>query len=284
MDYGKLAEQYGSFLVAIGGVSITVLTLVISIWHFRPASATPSQNDEGRSALIKALMIAMFCSFVGAHLMAETAAFIAGHDKGFGAKQFLLGSVNIFNAVTVLMFAVMLLATEYKKENQKLPGIRSVSAWVFRAVVICVLWWMVVSILWRMPPPHWGWAVGPFVLIVMVMGVIYAYIRQKGTKKKWALLRFTFWLIIGFTLCSLISFSCSLTDPKGAVFRLFSLISFSGSLPVPKGDEISGLDAIFFVSTITITSASLLCVSLPIKAETPAGKFTENTAALLGAI
>jgi hypothetical protein len=257
MDYGKLAELYGGFLVAIGGVSITVLTLVMSIWNLKIDSAIKgdgvSQNKQqveveravniNRSALIKALIVATFCSFVGAHLMAETAAFVVGHPKGFGARQFLLASMNIFIGVTLLMFALMLLATEYKKENQRLPGIRRLSVWVFVAVVFCVLWWMFVSIFWRMPPPHRVWTFLPALLVVLAMGVVYAFSWKKPAVME-ALLRHTFGLVISFILLSLIWFSCSL---------------YEGSLmPDAVGGSVGSGEAVFFVATITFTCVSLL--------------------------
>ena len=253
MDYGKLAEQYGSFLVAIGGVSITVLTLVMSIWHLRPDLATLGANEadvvNNRSALIKSLIIATFCSFVGAHLMAETAAFVSGQPKGFGARQFLVAGVNIFIAVTIVMFAIMLLTTEYKKENERLLGIRRMSKRVFGVVVVCVLCWMGVSILWRMPPKHWGWsAVLPFCLIAALF--VFSNYRwrkkkdtQEWTKKKARLLASTFAFIIVTTLVSLVYFSWSLYHPH------------------PAG-EVTWYEAAGFVFTITFTCGSLLSYGL----------------------
>lgn len=245
-DYGKLAELYGGFLVAIGGVSITVLTLVMSIWH-RPASGTLAESEvaiHNRAALIKALIIATFCSFVGAHLMAETAAFVAAHDKGFGARQFLLAGVNIFVGVTIVMFAVMLLATEYKKENQQLLGIRNMAKWVFGFVVLCVLWWMAVSILLRMPPTNKGWsAVLPFCLVAILMIGVFGIIwKKKGnTKALKYLLRGTFVVVIATTVLSLVFFSLSLSDPS---------------------EQITTRDAVFFVSTITLICSSLFCYGI----------------------
>jgi heme/copper-type cytochrome/quinol oxidase subunit 4 len=285
-DYGKLSEQYGSFLVAVGGVSITVLTLVLSIWHLRslPAKGEPTLVIEDRSnrvnnrpALITSLIIATFCCFVGAHLMAETSAFLFKLPKGLGARPFLFASVNIFTGVTVVMFSLMLLATEYRRDNQRNPGIRMMSLLVFVAVVASVLWWMVVSIRTRMPAPDQRFALfSPLGLIVVLLGlpyllllrgirrgiqrwkikksekwIEYKSIKFKSIKYKKAvyriLLPITFILITGFTVAS--------------------LVLFSGSLSEQNGGTIRDWDVMFFVFAITFT-----CVSLLISGYVMAGK------------
>lgn len=244
MDYGKLAEQYGGFLVAIGGVSITVLTLVLSIWHLK---RSPEENDtvstasSNRPALITSLIIATFCCFVGAHLMAETSAFISSITQGtalkanVGARQFLLASINIFIGVTVVMFAVMLLATEYRKEDESSPGIRTMSMLVFCAVVGSVLWWMFFTIVARMPVSNEIWLSYVAVALVAFVGGLLVGLATL-LKRSWTLTG-TFFLIVGFTFFSLIYFSLSL--------RQFSL-------------GLHRLDFAFFVAAITSTCIALM--------------------------
>ena len=74
VDYLKLSEQYATFLVAVGGVSITVLALVLS-WGSDPVE--PPAEIGSRSFLVAALIVATIACFIGAHMMAETAAFIS---------------------------------------------------------------------------------------------------------------------------------------------------------------------------------------------------------------
>jgi hypothetical protein len=127
VDYVKLSEQYGSFLIAIGGVSITVLSIVSAV--------SPSPTEGGaRSFLDAALILATVSCFIGAHMMAETAAFIIYFNERrkeqlpgnpaqgsppqrwtlfdaitFGKRLFLLASTNIFIAVMLVLFALVLL-------------------------------------------------------------------------------------------------------------------------------------------------------------------------------
>jgi hypothetical protein len=239
--YEKLAEQYGSFLVAIGGVSITALALVMTLWHVEKVEDKETMHN--RSAVIKALIVATFCSFVGAHLLAETAAFIAGGAEakyqGGGARQFLLASVNIFVAVPVVMFAITVLATEFRKK-QELVGLRLLSSGVFTAVVFCVLWWMIVSIFFRMSPrampPQIKFGLIGLVLAVATLSlVLYRSLRNRVESMAF-LLNITFALITLFSIASLIFCSRALYSP---------------------GDDPGLMEAGFFVSTVTFTCLAL---------------------------
>jgi predicted permease len=285
MNYGKLAEQYGSFLVAIGGVSITVLTLVLAMWHLKPDSSTSRENEadaNNRSTLIKALMIATFCSFVGAHLMAETAAFVGAKGNEFGVKQFVWASINIFIGVPVVMFAVMLLAREYKKDNQRLTGIRSIASWVFRAVVVCVFWWMCASVLWRMPSSV---RLPAFLLVAVILigMVVKRALRRKKNKEASKLLRKKNTEAMSIEtmerrrkkrreeMCRLrksnteaMELLLSRTFKAILVFTPFSLFMCSLALSDTSGGAVSLFDAICFVLAITCTCVSLFCVSLSI--------------------
>lgn len=81
VDYVKLSEQYASFLIAIGGVSITVLSIVSTIGSpstkVAQGLANESELTKYRSLFLSAaLIVSTVCCFIGAHMMAETAAFI----------------------------------------------------------------------------------------------------------------------------------------------------------------------------------------------------------------
>lgn len=229
INYGKLAEQYGSFLVAIAVVSITVLALVMYIWHLERSGGT----SENRSAVIKALIIAIFSSFVGAHLLAEAAAFIDPQYKGFGKRPFLLASVNIFIAVPVVMFAITILAREYKKQHEELIGLRKLPLYVFQAVVFCVLWWMVVSIFVRMPPEQPIWSVSALLIAALTVGVQIWRGKAKGKKL--------------------------LADPFGWIifFSVISLLYCSWVLSSSADDKIRGHEAFAFGFMVTFTCLKL---------------------------
>ena len=65
-DYAHLSGQYASFLSALGGISITVLTIVLAI--------KSTGRSKFFSVLVSALVVATMACFVGAHLMSQTAA------------------------------------------------------------------------------------------------------------------------------------------------------------------------------------------------------------------
>jgi len=68
-----MATQYASFLAAVGGVSITVLALILNLRNKPKAEAL----RFSRVFLITALIVATVSCFVGAHMLVETAAAIS---------------------------------------------------------------------------------------------------------------------------------------------------------------------------------------------------------------
>lgn len=158
VDYVKLSEQYAGFLVAVGGISITVLTLVLSVG---------SKLTEGASGpfLVLALVVATVCCFVGAHMMAETAAFISYSKerlknamprkiksrrvKRLGEHLFVLASINIFIAVALVSFALMLLslASHLKASH----SFKWISFLIFIIVVAGASYWVFLAAFHRTP-------------------------------------------------------------------------------------------------------------------------------------
>lgn len=217
VDFGKLSEQYAGFLAALGGISITVLALVLSLGSPRARSFTSVKTRANfRPALIAALIVATVSCFIGAHLMAETAAFVSQAaksvepDKSAGARLFLLASINIYIAVTVVIFALMLLTAEYRRGNENAAGIRKISTRVFCAVVLCVFCWMFLTAAWRIPAPRpWRAITIPFAAVAGSYLVLLRVLRGSPLWNRF-LLRLSFGLIIGFTVSSLIWFAISL--------------------------------------------------------------------------
>jgi hypothetical protein len=64
-NYGKLAAQYGSFLIAIGGVSITVLTVVLSAWRIKLQTG----NSEAKDEIDAAITVTCVCLGFSAYLL-----------------------------------------------------------------------------------------------------------------------------------------------------------------------------------------------------------------------
>ena len=101
VDYLKLCEQYVTFLVASAGVSITVLTLVLT-FGFKSETQDESAKEDDKSAekpdksaekevdlrlfLVAALIVLTVYCFTGAQMMTETAGFFS-HLKELSAKE-----------------------------------------------------------------------------------------------------------------------------------------------------------------------------------------------------
>jgi hypothetical protein len=141
-DYIKLSEQYASFLSALGGITVTVLTIVLAI--------KKTSKPKLFSALVSALVVATLACFVGAHLMAQTAALTkkkepvvqaaaasqtqkaeqlgdkqqrdagsAEDKKPMVARHFVYASVNVYFALMLVAFSLMLLPETYIRVSEK---------------------------------------------------------------------------------------------------------------------------------------------------------------------
>ena len=144
----ELAKQYASFLAALGGVSITVLTLVLTI-------RLNTNKPELHSVLVTSLIVATFACFTGAHLMAQTAAFLNKDPSGI--RYFLIASANIFIAPVLIIFSLSLLPPTYLPEEVAATQLkakadpynnltRQIARWVFYSVVIGEIAWLVVTL------------------------------------------------------------------------------------------------------------------------------------------
>jgi hypothetical protein len=154
-DFRKLAGQYASFFTALGGVCITVLTLILAL------ERVPNRADL-HSVLVASLIVATVVSFIGAHLMAETAACIrqpaprpetsllssANGSPGWeqetpqwvGGRLFLLASINIYLGAILTSFSLMLLPAAYDKLNAR--DITLITLTVFLVVLVSAYYWM----------------------------------------------------------------------------------------------------------------------------------------------
>lgn len=143
-NYLNLSGQYASFLAALGGISITVFALVLAL-KFIPG------KSRCYAALVISLVVATLACFAGAHLMSQTAALIEpqqttvqvsgvkqGQDNAqlagdaqlanaaqatktdapstrhlLGARHFVYASVNVYFALMLFGFSIMLLPEAY---------------------------------------------------------------------------------------------------------------------------------------------------------------------------
>jgi hypothetical protein len=147
VDYLKLSEQYAGFLVAIGGVSITVLALVLS---FGSDTNTPVRINS-RSFLVVALVVATITCFIGAHMMAETAAYIQFYKnlhQTTGERLFLLASTNIFTATILVLFALMLIPASSGRVHT--PSLAPILIAVFLIIAAVILLWLILAVNYRL--------------------------------------------------------------------------------------------------------------------------------------
>lgn len=196
VDYAKLSEQYGGFLVAAGGVSITALAVLLSLT--RNSGPSPQQTLEvsvahekvetARLFLVAALIVGTVSCFAGAHMMAETAAFFTQltrkrwHFKAaLGQRLFVLATAHVFMAIGLILFAVVLLPT-VTADARLVDGMKLISPWVLIAVLLGALVWMVFATFERTPTIGTdlyviaiGLAIGLGMGLVMGTGRIWPY-------------------------------------------------------------------------------------------------------------
>jgi len=208
VDYLLLSQQYANFLVAVGGVSITVLTLVLAF----PTSPKLAKGNVG-SFLVLALVVATVCCFIGAQMMAETTAFISYSSKektakaqqseeispeeiqqkiSLGKRLFLLASINIFLAIILVSFALMLLSATFKLPDA--DGIQSISLVVFVIVVLAALYWMVLGVLYRIDVNS-----GLAIFLPIGIGIVFCLILcffPLPNKSCWWLMVFCWWWLM----------------------------------------------------------------------------------------
>jgi hypothetical protein len=205
VDYAKLSEQYASFLVAAGGVSITVLTLVLGL----SSPPTTITEENARLFLVASLTAATVSCFIGAHMMAETAAFFT-HPKPtdktlpdnipLGRRLFVLASSNIFIAISLVLFSIVLLPTATGKVELA-ASLKLISHVIFLGVLLGALFWMAFAAIDRMDVGAKGWyAIAVALAIGLVTGILYC-----KSKELWPQVIFIF--IVGFTAVSLIYFA-----------------------------------------------------------------------------
>ncbi|HEY0377742.1 MAG TPA: hypothetical protein VGC87_12525 [Pyrinomonadaceae bacterium] len=138
-DYLNLSGQYASFLSALGGISITMLAIVLAIRN--------PDKTEFFAVLVNTLLVATLACFVGSHLMAQTAAMKSkeqkppasvappnanpadaeqesppraqetspGDKKPLVVRYFVYASVNVYFALMLVSFAMMLLPSAFLK-------------------------------------------------------------------------------------------------------------------------------------------------------------------------
>ena len=271
VDYLKLSDQYASFLVAVGGVSITALALVLS---FGSESIRRVPRVFLVAALVAALVVATASCFIGAHMMAETAAFITyAKDKAKDAKDakdkakekakekaerelddnalqsdspsteeivsgqrlFVLASTNIFVAVMLVLFALMLLPAASGIVDA--ASITPISVSVFGFVGIGAIIWMILAAINRTPPPN-GWYITAATIIVDALWILGLYVCFKKYLKY--LLWASFIPIILATVALLIYFACTFND----------------------GGKVHDRDIIVFSLIITLSCISLVAASI----------------------
>jgi hypothetical protein len=246
IDYVKLSEQYASFLVAVGGVSITALAVVLSLTH-------ELTKEEAGSFLVLALVAATVCCFIGAHMMAETAAFISyakitfeyktqpreipAAGEPLGKRLFLLASTNIFIAIALVLFGLTLLPAASNLPDA--ASIRLISFLIFVAVLAGASYWMCLAAVHRMEG-SWG-AILP-AGIVGAAWAFFLYLFQ--SHKNW---------VLGLTFVPIVLIS--------VILLIYFASIFKNSHRVPAR-EVGPGDIRFFTIAITLSYASLLVAAV----------------------
>jgi len=163
-------------------------------------------------------------------MMAETASFIS-EPRGAesGERLFLLASINIFIAVILVAFSLLLLPATLGKLKSEF--ITPISAVVFGSVVFGALWWVFHGVVYRMPaslglldaiPGIIAGGILAYYLYYFLLSEKYMYSRSISIDWKFALgdeaksrkylLNLTFMPVIVFTVFSHIYFAYTFED------------------------------------------------------------------------
>lgn len=235
VDFAKLSEQYAGFLVAAGGVSITVLTLVLGLSF--ESKNPPAKEKSARLFLVTALIVATVSCFVGAHMLAETAAFFAelngemesSAGSPLGRRMFVLATAHIFISVALILFAILLLPTATGRIDLA-AGIDAISQVAFPAILIAALGWMILAARDRSPVGESSWWVIAVAILIGLSGIFSCYLPAES------LAQGIFTFIVAFTAISLLYFAY--------IFKTGQVL--------PPGLELGA-----FISAITLSYAGL---------------------------
>jgi hypothetical protein len=296
VDYMKLSELYAGFLIAIGGVSITVLSIVSAIG----SDTKKTQTEELASSFLgAALIVATVSCFIGAHMMAETAAFIRhfreeltkaqpmkintprwGTEEWtpsvaikFGKRLFLLATTNIFVSVILVLFAIVLLPAAKGTARNILP----IYFMIFALVGGGTLYWMYLASKFRVPVNK-SWIPITF---SGVAGLVWGFGFGFGIKfpgvaidpnspTTGCLLLITFTPIVLFIVTALVYFASifkrgnQARRPRFVIRRrlnnFFPRLYKDGSKA--RNPEVSRFDIGLFGCAVTISYASLIVASV----------------------
>lgn len=200
IDNIELAKSYGGFMVALGGVSITVLTLVLTL-------KKEISNPRLFLFLTAALIVATIVCFVGAQGMAETSAIPATVPAG-ARRLYMVASVNVFIAAALFMFSLMLLLRVYDAEMP--DALKGIAFWSFFGIQIGAFCWMISFIL-QLDHPQTPWG-----LLAALLTVLLVFLHKPKTDAT-GFVAFPFWICIGVSGSSLVLFAATFqvfTDPQ----------------------------------------------------------------------
>jgi hypothetical protein len=212
VDYARLSEQYAGFLVAVGGVSITALALVLGLNTSPDDPVDKLIAATPRLFLVASLIVATVSCFIGAHMMAETAAFFthpsiknseetSGKIK-LGHRLFVLATTKIFIAVTLVLFAMVLLPTATGKKLEITDNIKPILSVIFVAIVIGALFWMALAAIDRTDVGPEGWYA---MVCAILVGAARLFFSCDASNQ--CLLLTTFIVIVSFNALSLVYFA-----------------------------------------------------------------------------
>jgi len=212
----ELAKSYGQFLSALGGVSITVLTLVLTL---------RKEIADQRLFLFlnAALTVAAIVCFVGAHGMAEVSA-IPEADMLGARRLYMVTSVNVYMAAALFLFSLMLLPRVY--DGHMPAGLLAITFWSFLGIEIGAIAWMV-SFIAQLDHPYSGHG-------LISAGVTGAMILGYEPKADAAtgFVAFPFWVSIAISGASLVLFASTFQLLEGP--QWFDVMFYCVGMALPS--------------------------------------------------
>lgn len=171
-DFVRMCGGYAAFLFALGGVGITVLTLLLTL---RQADSRSSYFP----GLVSGVIVFVLACFVGAHLCTEGSTLV--DYKGFKATElgqtyFVLAESNVFSAATLLVFVLVLLPLTYESSSTLL--VRPLLFWLGGLFMACIVLWLAMTVVYL----GQGWVLGASsVVTTFVVGwLAWASTKRRG--------------------------------------------------------------------------------------------------------
>ena len=132
-DFQTLATGYASFLAALGGACVTILTLVLTL------TRDSDRRDTLFPALVMGLINFALSAFIGTQLMTEVSGM-----SDFHSRYFVIAEVNLFVTGGCFVHSLLLLALVY--DDRARSSLHRFTFFIFSMLFLSIFGWLIVTL------------------------------------------------------------------------------------------------------------------------------------------